>query len=254
MAGNQPVRCIVLARPVLRAALVWPLSAGAIAILRAKHGQRPGQLLSKHAFQLRRQRWPPGIHLTACSPTPRFRRQHSARWWVVDCVRHRRFRGRTAITRRSSVVERATVYLTPVSVELGINFSHIQAKSSTVLNPLRRIDEHIMDDADLAGPLLFVFCFAAFLLLVRRDLLSSVLPLTHLSVGQDAVWIYLWCRPPRGRFDLHPAEPDVRARDRCLPRHVGAGLLSPAYGRCRCYQCHDHSEVRLLLTWLSSLC
>jgi protein YIPF5/7 len=51
--------------------------------------------------------------------------------------------------------------------ELGINFSHIRAKSLTVLNPLRRVDERIMDDADLAGPILFCFCFASFLLFVR---------------------------------------------------------------------------------------
>jgi protein YIPF5/7 len=37
----------------------------------------------------------------------------------------------------------------------------------TVLNPFRRVDEHIMDDADLAGPLIFCFCFATFLLFVR---------------------------------------------------------------------------------------
>ena len=51
--------------------------------------------------------------------------------------------------------------------ELGINFSHIRAKSMTVLNPFRRVDERIMDDADLAGPLIFCFCFATFLLFVR---------------------------------------------------------------------------------------
>lgn len=51
-------------------------------------------------------------------------------------------------------------------IELGINFSHIQAKSLAVLNPLRRVDERIMDDADLAGPLLFVLCFGTFLLFV----------------------------------------------------------------------------------------
>jgi hypothetical protein len=51
--------------------------------------------------------------------------------------------------------------------ELGINFSHIGARSMTVLNPFRRINEHIMDDADLAGPLIFYFCFATFLLFVR---------------------------------------------------------------------------------------
>lgn len=53
-------------------------------------------------------------------------------------------------------------------LELGINFGHIWAKSMTVLNPLQRIDERIMDDADLAGPLIFCFCFATFLLLVRH--------------------------------------------------------------------------------------
>jgi len=52
----------------------------------------------------------------------------------------------------------------PLLEELGINFSHIRAKSMTVLNPLRPVDEHIMDDADLAGPLIFFFCFGTFLL------------------------------------------------------------------------------------------
>jgi hypothetical protein len=36
-----------------------------------------------------------------------------------------------------------------------------------VLNPLRTIEEHIMDDADLAGPIIIIFGFATFLLLVR---------------------------------------------------------------------------------------
>jgi hypothetical protein len=37
----------------------------------------------------------------------------------------------------------------------------------TVLNPFRRVDERIMDDADLAGPILFCLSFAIFLLFVR---------------------------------------------------------------------------------------
>ena len=56
------------------------------------------------------------------------------------------------------------------SIELGINFSHIWAKSLTVLNPLRRVDARIMDDADLAGPLLFCFFFATFLLFVSDEI------------------------------------------------------------------------------------
>jgi len=52
----------------------------------------------------------------------------------------------------------------PLLEELGINFAHIRAKSLTVLNPLRPVDEHIMDDADLAGPVIFTICFGLFLL------------------------------------------------------------------------------------------
>ena len=56
--------------------------------------------------------------------------------------------------------------------EIGINPSHILAKSLTVLNPLRRPSPDIMDDADLAGPFVFCFGFALVLLLVShtRDL------------------------------------------------------------------------------------
>ena len=65
-----------------------------------------------------------------------------------------------------SVFGHMTSKLTP-STELGVNFGHIKTKSWTVLNPLKRPDQHIMDDADLAGPILFCFCFGMFLLLVR---------------------------------------------------------------------------------------
>lgn len=51
----------------------------------------------------------------------------------------------------------------------------------TVLNPLRAIDEHIMDDADMAGPAVFFLAFGMFLLLVSVPLaLLSVPPLTRL--------------------------------------------------------------------------
>ena len=36
----------------------------------------------------------------------------------------------------------------------------------TVLNPIARIDNNIMDDSDLAGPFLFCALFGTFLLLV----------------------------------------------------------------------------------------
>ncbi|CAN8097899.1 unnamed protein product [Discula destructiva] len=49
--------------------------------------------------------------------------------------------------------------------ELDINFGHIQQKTVAVLNPFRRIDQHIMDDSDIIGPLLFLILFAFLLAL-----------------------------------------------------------------------------------------
>ncbi|GAA5922291.1 hypothetical protein JCM21900_003255 [Sporobolomyces salmonicolor] len=62
----------------------------------------------------------------------------------------------------------------PLLEELGINFDHILQKSLTVLNPLRTVDPHIMDDADLAGPLVFCFVFASFLLLSGKPQFSYI--------------------------------------------------------------------------------
>ena len=81
----------------------------------------------------------------------------------------------------------------PLLEELGVNFGHIKTKvrrrdghhvrdcitrtrhanatghqTLTVLNPLARIDQHIMDDSDLAGPILFFLLFGTFLLLVSQ--------------------------------------------------------------------------------------
>ncbi|CAO3663363.1 unnamed protein product [Rhizopus microsporus] len=41
-------------------------------------------------------------------------------------------------------------------------------QSLTVLNPFRTVPSTIMDDTDLAGPLLFIFLFGTFLLLSRK--------------------------------------------------------------------------------------
>ncbi|KAL1888041.1 hypothetical protein Sste5346_009839 [Sporothrix stenoceras] len=52
----------------------------------------------------------------------------------------------------------------PLLEELGVNFRHIQAKTLAVLNPFQRIDQHLMDDYDLAGPIIFFLLFGTFLL------------------------------------------------------------------------------------------
>ncbi|MCJ1409973.1 hypothetical protein MMC19_004058 [Ptychographa xylographoides] len=52
----------------------------------------------------------------------------------------------------------------PLLEELGVNFGHIKVKTLTVLNPFAHIDQHIMDDSDLFGPVLFFLLFGFFLL------------------------------------------------------------------------------------------
>jgi hypothetical protein len=54
----------------------------------------------------------------------------------------------------------------PLLEELGINFNHIKQKVSSTLDPRRPIPPNIVDDADLAGPL--IFCIALGMLLVLR--------------------------------------------------------------------------------------
>ncbi|KAH8921985.1 Yip1-domain-containing protein [Atractiella rhizophila] len=80
--------------------------------------------------------------------------------------------------------------------ELGINFSHIRDKSMTVLNPLRQVDRHIMDDADLAGPLIFVFLFAVLLLFAGKPLFSNIYGL--LALGDISIYLLLNLMSPNG--------------------------------------------------------
>ncbi|EPX72078.1 rab GTPase binding protein [Schizosaccharomyces octosporus yFS286] len=53
--------------------------------------------------------------------------------------------------------------------ELDINFGHIKQKTTHVLNPFKHVDVHIMDDTDMAGPVLFCLLFSTFLSLHGRS-------------------------------------------------------------------------------------
>ena len=78
--------------------------------------------------------------------------------------------------------------------ELGVNFGHIKMKvgclfsasmiksltiylqqTLAVLNPFGRIDQHLMDDSDLAGPILFFFIFGTSLLVRGMDGTNGIL-------------------------------------------------------------------------------
>ncbi|KDE07888.1 hypothetical protein MVLG_01799 [Microbotryum lychnidis-dioicae p1A1 Lamole] len=84
----------------------------------------------------------------------------------------------------------------PLLQELGVNFDHILQKSLTVLNPLSKVDSHIMDDADLAGPLVFCSVFAGFLLLSGKPQFSYIYGVA--LVGSASIYILLNLMSERG--------------------------------------------------------
>ena len=56
----------------------------------------------------------------------------------------------------------------PLLEELGINFSHIMAKTVAVLNPMGEPSSEILGDTDLAGPLIFCVAFGFCLLMAGK--------------------------------------------------------------------------------------
>ncbi|CAI5766554.1 protein YIPF5 isoform X2 [Podarcis lilfordi] len=56
----------------------------------------------------------------------------------------------------------------PLLEELGINFDHIWQKTLTVLHPLKAADGSIMNETDMAGPMVFCLAFGATLLLAGK--------------------------------------------------------------------------------------
>jgi hypothetical protein len=59
-----------------------------------------------------------------------------------------------------------------------------------VLNPIRSVDQHIMDDTDLAGPILFCLLFATFLLFVQLPSVSLLLTQGREKSFRICLWLY----------------------------------------------------------------
>ncbi|EDV58753.1 protein YIPF5 [Drosophila erecta] len=62
----------------------------------------------------------------------------------------------------------------PLLEELGINPNHIFQKTLAVLNPLRGTDQQILQDTDMAGPLVFCLTLGGFLLLSGKVTFSYI--------------------------------------------------------------------------------
>ncbi|KAI9673491.1 MAG: hypothetical protein M1817_002954 [Caeruleum heppii] len=87
--------------------------------------------------------------------------------------------------------------------ELGVNFGHIKMKTLAVLNPLARVDQHIMDDSDLAGPILFFLLFGTFLLFSGKVHFGYIYGLALL--GSTSLHLILsLMSPPLSARDHHP--------------------------------------------------
>lgn len=108
----------------------------------------------------------------------------------------------------------------PLLEELGINFSHIRAKSMTVLNPFGRVDERIMDDADLAGPLLFIICFGIFLLFSGKPQFGYIYGVGLLGSASIYTLLNLMSERPIDAYRV------VSVLGYCLLPMVGVGALS----------------------------
>ena len=57
----------------------------------------------------------------------------------------------------------------PSWVELGVDFGHIRQKVMIVLNPRKPVDEGVLEDTDLAGPLVFACILGCCSLLVSTQ-------------------------------------------------------------------------------------
>ncbi|RDL41873.1 putative Golgi membrane protein [Venustampulla echinocandica] len=106
----------------------------------------------------------------------------------------------------------------PLLEELGVKPAHIWAKTLAVLNPLASIDQHIMDDSDLGGPLLFFLLFGTFLLLSGKVHFGYIYGLALL--GSTSLHLILSLMSP-------PLEPSSSASPHHEPSHLSSTLTFP---------------------------
>ncbi|KAB5595119.1 Protein YIPF5 [Ceratobasidium theobromae] len=111
----------------------------------------------------------------------------------------------------------------PLLEELGVNLSHVRAKSLAVLNPLGRVDEHIMDDADLAGPLIILLCLATFLLMSGRPQFGYIYGVAVFGAGSLYTLLNLMSESGIDAYRV------ASVLGYCLLPMVGVGALSVCF-------------------------
>jgi hypothetical protein len=97
----------------------------------------------------------------------------------------------------------------------------VNKQTLAVLNPLARIDQHIMDDSDLAGPVLFFVLFGVFLILSGKVILGYIYGLALL--GSISLHIILsLMSPPLGDPSSDPSPSPARGSS-----HLSSTLTYP---------------------------
>ncbi|CAH8849027.1 unnamed protein product [Trichobilharzia szidati] len=84
----------------------------------------------------------------------------------------------------------------PLLEELGINFSHIIQKTSSVLLPFKESSQEVLDDTDLAGPLVFCLLFGCTLLFAGKIHFNYIYGLG--VFGCVGIYLLLTLMTPRG--------------------------------------------------------
>merc|ERR1712226_60807 len=82
----------------------------------------------------------------------------------------------------------------PLLEELGINFEHILLKTKLVLNPLRSISQDVVNETDLAGPLVFICTLGAMLLLSGKMHFGYIYGISTFAVFM--MWLLLKLMSP----------------------------------------------------------
>ena len=75
----------------------------------------------------------------------------------------------------------------PLLEELGINFDHIIQKTKVVLNPLIGVDQSVVNETDLAGPLVIILALGSMLLLTGKMHFGYIYGISIFAVLQVVV-------------------------------------------------------------------
>lgn len=99
----------------------------------------------------------------------------------------------------------------------------MHVKTLAVLNPLARIDQHIMDDSDLAGPVLFFFLFGTFLLFSGKVHFGYIYGLALLGVTSLHLILSLMSPP----LDTTSSSSAIQDHTQGSSSHLSSALTFP---------------------------